>query len=215
MLYFDHNATTPLSPRARAAWLEAVECFPGNPSSPHRIGARADTALSEARERLATILGCSPLDIVWTSGASESSNTVFNHFVRSADGADEVWISAIEHPCVLESAQHYFGSRLQLIPVTRGGVTDLHWLREQLQRRPPAVVAIMAANNETGVLQPWREASTICRERGVPFFCDAVQWIGKLPSTGLGACDFVAGSGHKFGGPRGVCFLKCPGSALI
>jgi len=214
MLYFDHNATTPLSPRAKAAWLEAVDRFPGNPSSPHRIGARADAALSEARERLAGILGCSPLDIVWTSGASESSNTLFHH-VASSRADSEVWISAIEHPCVLESARHYVGPRLHLVPVTRGGVADLNWLHEQLQQRRPALVAIMAANNETGVIQPWREALAMCQEHGVPFFCDAVQWIGKLPASGIGACDFVAGSAHKFGGPRGVGFLKCPGKALI
>src|ERR1051325_3562276 len=89
MLYFDHNATTPLSARAKAAWLDAVERFPGNPSSPHRIGARADAALTEARERLARLLGCSPLDIVWTSGASESSNTVFHHLARKLDASTD------------------------------------------------------------------------------------------------------------------------------
>src|SRR5688572_1514087 len=91
MLYFDHNSTTPLGGRAKAAWLEAVERFPGNPSSPHRIGSRAEAALTEARERLATILRCSPLDILWTSGASESSNTVFHHFERRCDGSEEIW----------------------------------------------------------------------------------------------------------------------------
>jgi cysteine desulfurase len=215
MLYFDHNATTPLSARAKTAWLEAVERFPGNPSSPHRIGSRADAALSDARERLATILGCSALEIIWTSGASESSNTVFHHFARNASGSEEVWASAIEHPCVLESARHYLGPRFQLIPVTRDGVTDLNSLANQLRHRRPGLVAIMAANNETGVLQPWKEALAICREHGVPFFCDAVQWLGKLPASGVGSCDFLAGSAHKFGGPRGVGFLKCPTDVLV
>ena len=210
MLYFDHNATTPMSARARAVWLEAVERYPGNPSSPHRIGARADAALSEARERLAAMLGCSALDIVWTSGASESCNTVLHHY---AGNTEEVWISAIEHPCVLESARHYFGKRLQLTPVSREGVVDLRWLRERLREARPALAAIMAANNETGVIQPWREALEICRDHGVPLFCDAVQWIGKLPAMDLGKCDFVAGSAHKFGGAKGVGFLK--GAGLI
>lgn len=215
MLYFDHNATTPLSARAKAAWLEAAERFPGNPSSPHRLGSRADAALTDARERLARILGCSPLDIVWTSGASESGNTVFQHFARRLETSAGVWISAIEHPCVLESARHYFGARLRLIPVTRGGVVDLKWLTEQLPQQRPGLVALMAANNETGVLQPWREVLSLCQEHGVPFFCDAVQWLGKLPATGLGKCDFVSGSAHKFGGPKGVGFLKCPMDVLI
>lgn len=215
MLYFDHNATTPLSARARAAWLDAADRFPGNPSSPHRLGSRADAALSSARERLARILGCSPLDIVWTSGASESANTVFHHFARRLEAPSSVWISAIEHPCVLESAQHYFGARLRLMPVTRGGVVDLNWLVDELQQQRPGLIALMAANNETGILEPWREVLAMCREHRVPFFCDAVQWIGKLPAAGLGECDFVSGSAHKFGGPKGVGFLKCPSDGLI
>jgi cysteine desulfurase len=215
MLYFDHNATTPLSERAKATWLEAVKRFPGNPSSPHRIGARADAVLGEARERLARILGCSPLDIVWTSGASESSNTVFNHVARSCERQEEVWISAIEHPCVLEAARYYFGPRLQIIPVTRDGVLDLQWFSNRLRQRRPGLVAMMAANNETGVIQPWREALAMCQKYDVPFFCDAVQWLGKLPAKRLGGCDFVAGSAHKFGGPKGVGFLKCPTGVLI
>jgi cysteine desulfurase len=215
MLYFDHNATTPLSARAKAAWQDAAERFPGNPSSPHRIGARADSALNDARERLAKILGCSPLDIVWTSGASESGNTVFHHFSRRLDSAAEVWISAIEHPCVLESARHFFGARLKLIPVTHGGVVDQEWLAAELKNQRPGLITIMAANNETGVLQPWREVLALCRDHRVPFFCDAVQWIGKLPANGLGECDFVSSSAHKFGGPKGVGFLKCPSEGLI
>jgi cysteine desulfurase len=215
MLYFDHNATTPLSGRARAAWLEAADQFPGNPSSHHRIGSRAEKALTGARERLAKILGCNPPDLVWTSGASESSNTVFHHFARGAGGKGAVWISAIEHPCVLASAQHYFGERLRFIPVTHDGMVNLDWLAEELHHERPGLVALMAANNETGVLQPWRETLAMCRAHEVPFFCDAVQWIGKLPGAGLGECDFASGSAHKFGGPKGVGFLKCPADVMI
>jgi cysteine desulfurase len=214
--YLDHNATSPLLPQARAAWLEAVEQFPGNPSSPHRIGARADRALEDARQRLAAMLGCQPLDLVWTSGATEACNTVLHHAAATAEatGTDAVaWVSAIEHPAVRACAEHLFRRRLQLIPVDGKGVIDAGWLEERLKRERPAVVAIMAANNETGVLQPWREAQALCAAREVPFFCDATQWCGRLPIRGLGACDFVAASAHKFGGPRGVGFLKTPGAA--
>src|SRR6266567_3325926 len=83
MTYFDHNATSQVMPAARQAWLDATEQFIGNPSSPHRIGARADAALSDARERLAAILSCDPLDIVWTSGATESNNAVLHHFAHT------------------------------------------------------------------------------------------------------------------------------------
>ncbi len=209
MLYFDHNATHPLSRAAREAWLDAGERFVGNPSSPHRLGARADAALSQARERLAGWLGCEPLEIVWMSGATEAANTVLHHVAALASGG-EVWVSAIEHPCVLAAALRYFPKARRLIPVRRDGTVDLGWLHAELAQSRPALVAVMAANNETGVLQPWREALAICKERGVPFFCDAAQWIGKRPAQGLGACDFVSGCAHKFGGPQGIGFLKCP-----
>jgi cysteine desulfurase len=215
VIYFDHNATTPLHPAARAAWLEATETLIGNPSSPHRVGGRAEAALDDARQRLASLLGCDPADVVWTSGATEANNAVLHHFARRQSGGAEVWVSAIEHPCVLESARFHFGRRVRLIPVTPAGVVNLEWLAEELAGRRPGLVAIMAANNETGVVQPWREASVMCRQYEVPFFCDAAQWIGKLPGAGLGACDFVTGAGHKFGGPRGVGFLKCPAKGRV
>jgi cysteine desulfurase len=216
MLYFDHNATTPLLPVARQVWQDATERFIGNPSSPHRIGARADRALNEAREQLAQFLGCHPLDLVWTSGATEACNTVLHHFARTLPAGARVWVSAIEHPCVLEPARRHFGAgRVQLLPVTPEGVLDLEWFSRQLRRQRPGLVAVMAANNETGVLQPWREVNDLCRAHGVPFFCDAAQWIGKLPAAGLGGCDFVSGAAHKFGGPRGVGFLKCPAAGVI
>jgi cysteine desulfurase len=215
--YFDHNATSPLHPAARQAWLDASEKFIGNPSSPHRVGARADAALNEARETLASFLGCHALDIVWTSGATESANMALHHFARSLDPEKEVWLSAIEHPCVLEATRHQFPKRHRLIPVTRDGVVDLNWLERTLaktKKRPGAVI-VMAANNETGVLQPWSGVLKLCRERRVPFFCDATQWVGKLTAAGLGEIDFVSGSAHKFGGPKGVGFLKCPAKGRV
>jgi cysteine desulfurase len=211
MIYFDHNATTPLIPAARDAWVEASEKFIGNPSSPHRLGSRADAALTGAREQLAALLGCESPDIVWTSGATESNNAVLHHVAAgaAAEVSRGVWVSAIEHPCVLDAARHFSPKNHRLIPTLRSGVVDLDWLRDELRATRPALVAVMAANNETGVLQPWREALAVCREHGVPFFCDAAQWVGKLPARGLGECDFVSGCAHKFGGPKGVGFLKC------
>jgi cysteine desulfurase len=210
MIYFDHNATTPLLPGARQAWLDASDEFPANPSSPHRLGARAEAALQKARERLADLLGCEPFDLVWTSGATESNNMVLHHIANAAPAQAEAWVSSLEHPCVLQSAAKYFPKRRRLIPAKPSGMIDLEWLRAEIATQPPGLVAVMAANNETGVLQPWQEARSLCRERKVPFFCDAAQWIGKLPAIGLGECDFVSGCAHKFGGPKGVGFLKCP-----
>lgn len=195
-------------PAAKQAWLEAVDQFPGNPSSPHRLGARADAALQGARERLAGFLGCDALDIVWTSGATESNNMVFRHLAVSSDAP--VLVSAIEHPSALAAARHWLGKRARLIPVERSGLVAMDRLEKELKQERPSAVAIMAANNETGVIQPWREAAEFSRKNEVSFLCDATQWVGKLPARGLGQCDFVSGSAHKFGGPRGVGFLKCP-----
>jgi len=210
MLYFDHNATCPVMREAREAWLDATEKVHGNPSSPHAFGAAAHKALTEAREKLAHFLGCQPADIIWTSGATEANNMAMHHFAQTLDAKSEVWISSIEHPCVHDSSKHYFGKRAKLIPVTHDGVVDMEWFTQEMADTRPGVVAVMCANNETGVIQPWRELHAICQTYEVPFFTDAVQWLGKMPAKGLGECDYVSGAAHKFGGPRGVGFLKIP-----
>ncbi len=228
MLYFDHNATHPISGTAKRVWLEAVEKFPANPSSPHRLGQRAEAALQDARERLAAILGCGADRIVFTSGATESANTVLAQF-------DDVVASAIEHPCVIETLRFRAGENLQALreerstrlPASSGAAVrgasgrlscSARFLPSpasgvvqppRFAENKPQLVALMAANNETGVLQPWRETLAECQENGVAMFCDAAQWIGRLSATGLGKCDFVSGCAHKFGGPQGVGFLKC------
>ena len=195
--------------------MEATEQFVGNPSSPHRLGARAERAMSDAREQMAEFLGCSPLDIVWTSGATESNNLVLHHCAQALEGDKEVWISAIEHPCILEATRTHFARRYKTLRVTPAGVLDLDALREALTKEQPSLIAVMAANNETGVMQPWEEVHQLCIDHQVPFFCDAAQWIGKLPAKGLGACDFVSGCAHKFGGPQGIGFLKCPSEGAV
>ena len=210
MTYFDHNATAPVMKEAREAWLAATENIGGNPSSPHQAGSKASVAMREAREKLAHFLGCHANDIIWTSGATEANNTVMHHFAKTLDAKSEVWISSIEHPCVHESSKFYFGKRAKLIPVTHDGVIDFDWLTAELADTRPALIGVMAANNETGVIQPWREILAICQSYEVPFFTDAVQWLGKMPSKDLGHCDYVTGAAHKFGGPRGIGFLKIP-----
>jgi cysteine desulfurase len=208
VIYFDHNATSPICGVARDAWLAACERFPANPASPHRLGTRAEAALETARQSAAEFLNCSPLDIVWTSGATEANNALFHH--ASIDANGPVWVSAIEHPSVLEAARTFCTDRVKLIPITSEGVVDLNWISENLNRARPALVAVMAANNETGILQPWQEILQLCDAREIPFACDAAQWIGKMPSAGLGRCDFVTGCAHKFGGPIGIGFMKVP-----
>jgi len=207
MRYFDHNATSPLCAAARDAWLAATEEYIGNPSSPHRLGSRAEVALDHARESLGGMLGCAAHEIVWTSGATESTNAAIHNFAESEAG--EIWISAIEHPAVHQAARHWHrAERARMIPVTPQGVVDLAWIEDALRTTRPSLIAVMAANNETGVIQPWREVLSLCEAAKVPLLCDAAQWTGKLPAQGLGKCHLVAGCAHKFGGPQGVGFLK-------
>jgi cysteine desulfurase len=132
-----------------------------------------------------------------------------HHFGGTLPAASTICISAAEHPSIIETAAHYFGSRVRLIPVSRDGLVDLKWLADELAKGRTGLVVVMAANNVTGVHQPWKQILELCRGSDVPYFCDAVQWLGKEPASGLGACDFVSGCAHKVGGPRGVGFLKC------
>lgn len=212
MLYFDHNATAPLSAAARAAWLEAQDRFPGNPSSLHRAGQRAEAALEAARAAVAAQLGCTESSLVWTSGATEAATAVFAHLAAQTAPGAEVWVSAVEHPCVLEAAKRAFAGRFRRLPVSPEGVLLPATLKAALQEASskslPAGVAVLAASNETGVLQPWPELQALCRDADVPFVCDATQWIGRLPAGGLGGCDFLFGSAHKCGGPVGTGFLS-------
>ena len=212
MPYFDHNATHPVSAAARNAWLDAVEKYPANPSSLHRLGSRASAALDAAREQLAGWLGGSAADYVFTSGATESNNAILQHLAATLSPAESVWISSMEHPCVLSAARRHLDGRHQIIPATPEGVVDAGWIQDRLRgaQPRPAVIAVMAANNETGILQPWQQIRDWCHESGILFFCDAAQWVGKMPAAGLGECDFVSGCAHKFGGPPGAGFLKVP-----
>lgn len=119
MVYLDHNATSPVCGAAREAWLDAVARYPGNPSSPHRLGSRAARALDEARERLVAMVGGRAEDVVWTSGATESNNLVLHH--AALDAGSTVWVSAVEHPCLMASARRWLAGRFKLIPVSGDG----------------------------------------------------------------------------------------------
>ncbi len=200
--YFDYNATTPLSEVAREAWLKASADHWYNASSLYREAGFTAQKLDAARERLADLLGCEASRIVFTSGASESNNALF------ASSAGLVAISAIEHPSVREAVHGWRGrEHVIAIPVDEEGRVSAQALREILNRCHPALVSVMAANNESGVLQAWPELLRICREQEIAFHTDAAQWLGKLDVRDLGQCSYITGSAHKFGGPKGVGFL--------
>ena len=211
MIYLDHNATAPLCAAAREAWLAAHERGFGNPSSLHRPGQRAERALDLAREKLAVHLGAQASDLVWTSGATEAANATLAHLSKQTRSA--LAVSAVEHPCVMEAAERWFEGRLEIIPVDANGIVQIERVRTLLASKTIGALAVMAANNETGVLQPWQTLRQLCTENGVPFVCDATQWMGRLPGTELGVCDYVFASGHKFGAPVGIGFLKLPARA--
>lgn len=205
--YFDHNATTPLHPAAREAWLEANDKFWHNPSGLYREAAAVKNELELAREELADLIDTDPERIVFTSGATEANNTLFFHFARRFPN-HSVLTSSIEHPSVREPLRHHFPKSTIPIPTRDDSTLDFQAIQQILSSTPDiAVVSIMAANNECGTLLPWQEISRLCKERDIPFHCDAAQWLGKLPVNELGRCDYLTASAHKFGGPKGIGFL--------
>ena len=207
--YFDHNATTPLSLVARDAWIHSSDTSWHNASSLYPEAAHVDHLLEECRVRLADLLDCDePERIVFTSGATEANNAVIASFARRFPEAS-IATGATEHPCVLEPSRAAFGESTVRLAVDTEGVLDLASLDTALADRP-ALVSVMAANNETGTLQPWQDVAERCAAADVPYHCDAAQWLGKLPAAGLGNCPYLTGSAHKFGGPKGVGFLLVP-----
>lgn len=195
--YLDHNATTPLRPAARAAMLKALEVT-GNASSIHAEGRAVRAALEDAREAVAQRLGVLPAMVVFTSGGSEANNAA----IKGA-AVERIILSDIEHPSVIEAAKAS-GKSVDMVPVTPEGTIDLDALRITLPG-PPALVSIMAANNETGVIQPVREVVGLAAEHGALVHTDAVQAFGKIDlSFALLGADLMTLSAHKLGGPAGI-----------
>lgn len=213
MPYFDHNATTPLTPVAREVWLKAADENWHNPSSPYRDAARARIRLDNARSQLAEFLGTQPESLVFTSGATEAADAVMRHLAHAAEPGQAIAVNPTEHPALLEAARAAFGDRIVWLTLDRHGAVSTVALRELLVSSRVVAVVTMAANNETGVLQPWHDCVDLCRASRVPLVCDASQWLGKLPASGLANADWVVGAGHKFGGPKGVGFVKIPDHA--
>jgi cysteine desulfurase len=210
MIYLDHNATTPLHPRAREAmlpWLGGGSH--GNPSSVHRFGQAAREAVETAREKVAALIGGRPLEVVFTASGTEANNAVMFHFGRQEEGRGHLVISAIEHPSIREAAARLEAEGVEVTRVSpRGdGVVPVEDVETAL-RPDTRLVALMLANNELGTLQPVAAAAALCHERGIPVLCDAVQAVGKMPvdAPSLGVDYLVAGA-HKLYGPLGAAAL--------
>jgi cysteine desulfurase len=204
--YLDYNASAP----ARAGVAEAMHLATeegGNPSSVHQTGRRARAQVEAAREKLARMIGVKPEEVVFTSGATEANNLALEGLKR-AGAADRVLISASEHEAV-QAATQDLGLPWDAVTVTSDGLLDLEHLKTLLEKAKAAdekvVVAVMLANNQTGVIHPVADAAKLVHEYGGLLLCDAVQALGKIPvdRDELNA-DLLAFSAHKIGGPTGV-----------
>jgi cysteine desulfurase len=210
MAYCDHNATAPLRLEAREA-VERALSLTGNPSSVHAGGRAARAMVEEAREAVARLAGAKSESVIFTSGATEANALALWGAVEAAMDAGNpitrLLVSAVEHKSVLKTAEaiaeRVAGIRLEIVPVTADGVVDIQALTTLLQGEGRALVAAMAANNETGVVQPVAEISRLCRAAGALLLVDAVTAAGKIPLD-AGLCDYMSLSGHKLGAPQGV-----------
>jgi len=216
-IYFDYNATTPLDPAVRDAMLPFLVDVWGNPSSVHQVGRKARALLDEARDRAAKFLGAKPSEIVFTSGGTEANNLAIFGAARALKAKGKhIITSAVEHHAILQCFDYLEineGFSVTRLPVDVNGRVSVADLEKNL--RPDTVlVSIMAANNEIGTIQPISELGSVCRDLGVVFHTDAVQWFGKEPFENLSQfnADLVSVCAHKFHGPKGagLLYIKSP-----
>src|SRR5215510_3251766 len=218
MIYLDYNATTPICDTAREAMLPYLNRHFGNPSSVHAAGREARAAVDDARDKIAALLHAKPGEIIFSSGATESCNLAVLGLARSrsADGSPAVASSRgghiisnkAEHHAVLHAVEHlenHEGFEVTWLDVSKTGMVDLDQLADSI-RPDTKLVSIMTANNETGVIQPMREISRICRERSALLHSDMVQGFGKV-DIDVSLVDAGSFASHKFYGPKGTGFL--------
>ncbi|PYJ13443.1 MAG: cysteine desulfurase NifS [Verrucomicrobia bacterium] len=206
IIYLDNNATTQLDPAVVEEMMPFLTKYYGNPSSGYGFAAKARKAVDLARERLAALLGCESPEIVFTSGGTESNNTAIASSLQFEPRGKHVVTSAVEHSAVLRPCQDLTkrGCEVAFLAVDRDGNVDLDELEAAILPET-ALVSMMWANNETGVLFPVAKIAEVCREKGVLFHTDAVQAAGKIPMRVRDtAINFLSLSAHKFHGPKGI-----------
>src|SRR6266496_1956994 len=217
MIYLDYNATTPLCDAAREAMLPYLDRLFGNPSSVHAAGREARAAIDNARDKLAGLLRVKPHELIFTGGGTESCNlAVLGLARRTSPHGGHIISNKAEHHAVLNTVEYLEkreGFEVTWLNVSRDGIIDVDQLAGAI-RPETRLVSIMTANNETGVIQPIREISQICRERGVLLHSDMVQSFGKI-DTDLSLVDAASFAAHKFYGPKGVGFLYLRSGLVI
>ena len=206
MIYLDHNATTPVLPEVLEAMMPYLTTEWGNPSSAYKFGAKLKSVIEKAREQVAGLIGAQPREVVFTSCASESNNAAIAAGLRASPDKRHVVTSSVEHSSVLNycMALERGGYRVTYLPVDRDGLLNLGDLESAITDQT-AVVSLMWANNETGVLFPVERIAEICRSRGVLYHCDAVQAAGKVEiDMRKASADYLSLTGHKFHAPKGI-----------
>ena len=216
-VYFDYNATTPLDSQVREAMLPYLGEVFGNPSSVHHVGRQARAILDDARDRAAKVFDCKPSEVIFTSGGTESVNlATFGTARHLKSKGRHIITSSVEHDAVLQCVEYLSkreGFEVSYLPVDGQGLVAVESLEKAI--RPDTIlVSIMAANNEIGTVQPVAELGAICRQRGVVFHTDAMQWFGKQPFRSIQQfnADLVSICAHKIHGPKGAgaLFVKSP-----
>src|SRR5690349_10069279 len=206
LVYLDNNATTRLDPRVVEAILPYLQDWYGNPSSVHRLGQRSRQAIDEARNQVAQLVGCADSELQFTGGGTEAINTAIRGLLAARAPRKRIVTTSVEHSATRELCQQLARETFEIVEIAVDvrGALDLDRLRAEVNDAA-ALVTVMWANNETGVVFPVEDVAQICKAARVPFHCDATQAVGKVSvdfkAVGIDAASFAA---HKFHGPKGT-----------